>query len=1326
MKLKYKVMLLYLGVSIFIIALLGTFLSSKLKEEKFTTIYNDFQNQLAHIDFALTGHFKGVEADLAVLTTSEIVQSRNDENFTNFTDADPATFKYNIGELEQKIITLFNNYRKTHDYVNSVYMGRENGGFVRSHKRNRPTKYDPRLRPWYVLGNENPGKFIKTNPYRSLTSPDVNVGIVTALHDERSKVYGVVGIDITLASLTAYIENVKVGRSGYMVLLDQKGIVLASRAKDTRQQYIHSVYKTDRQAILQNQRGYTTFTKDSEKEYFFFYTSPELGWKLGMVIPVDEIDNQVRGAVNRILLYLCLALLMLSVLTLLGLQRFVISPLKKLDEGTDLIARTGKLDHHIEIRSGGEIGHLAQSFNEMMDTIHNADVALKASEKELKNHRDNLEEIVAERTEDLENSKKQLAQIIDFLPDPTWVIDNDGKVVAWNKAIEKLTGKKAAAMLGKGNYEYSLAFYDKRRPVMIDLVRDWHPGFENKYIAVKKDGDNLISESHHPDLGEDGMYLSGIAGLLYDASGTATGAIESIRDITDLKCMEEELIQAKQAADEANQAKGDFLANMSHEIRTPMNAVIGMAHLALKTELTPKQREYLTKIQSSANSLLGIINDILDFSKIEAGKLDIESVDFNLDEVLDNLANLVTVKAREKEDLEVLFATAGHVPRFLVGDSLRLGQILINLTNNAVKFTDSGEIVVSTELVNKNPDSVTLKFSVSDTGIGLTEEQTARLFQSFTQADTSTTRRYGGTGLGLTICKRLTEMMGGRIWVESEPGKGSTFSFTADFGLTREKARKKKTPPNDLRGLKVLVVDDNATSREILRDLLESFSFEVSLAASGEEGLSELEKASDDQPFELVVMDWKMPGMDGIEASRRMKTNTRLSKVPAIVLVTAYGREEIMQQAEAAGLDGFLLKPVSPSVLFDTIMQAFGKDVSPQIITGRKKDKTADALKVIQGAHVLLVEDNEINQQVAREILENAGLKVSVAQNGEEAIASLKENSYEAVLMDIQMPVMDGYTATRRIRKLESEMRNKIRKDSDLNSTFRIPHSEFKGLPIIAMTAHAMAGDQEKSLAAGMNDHVTKPIDPDILFVTLSEWIRPREAPPELRPSRTTAKPSPAGLPLREGEVLPDAIPGFNLDEGLRRLQGNQKLYRKLLLNFAADYAHTADEVREALKVEDVESARSLAHGLKGVAGNLAAANLQTAAAELELLFKNAIGGDELSAEVLDQKLSILEENLKQVADAIGALGPAEEKVSQPSADQINTIPPGLAKDAAGRLRDAAEMGDVTELAAIADELKTQSEAFMPYCEKIIQLANDFEFDGIMEIADQLAGPASK
>jgi signal transduction histidine kinase/DNA-binding response OmpR family regulator len=537
--------------------------------------------------------------------------------------------------------------------------------------------------------------------------------------------------------------------------------------------------------------------------------------------------------------------------------------------------------------------------------------------------------------------------------------------------------------------------------------------------------------------------------------------------------MMEDLNEARNEAEDATKAKSEFLANMSHEIRTPMNAIMGMAHLAMKTDLTAKQYDYLKKVDISAKSLLGIINDILDFSKIEAGKMDMESVDFQLEDTLDNISTLVGIKTQEK-GLELLFKTDPTVPTALVGDPLRLGQILINLSNNAVKFTDTGEIVVSTELVKKDGAQVTLEFSVQDTGIGMTEKQAAKLFQPFAQADSSTTRKYGGTGLGLTISKRLAEMMDGEIWVESEQGRGSTFSFTANFGLS------------ELRGMKVLVVDDNATSRDIFQEMLESFSFEVSVAASGQEGIAELESAGKDKPFELVIMDWKMPDMDGIEASQQIKDHKSLSKIPPIIMVTAYGREEVMQQAEKVGLEGFLLKPVNPSMLFDSIMQAFGEAVPETSRVAQRHEQEAEALKHIRGAHVLLVEDNEINQQVATEILEGAGLNVTLATNGQEAVNAVKENKYDAVLMDVQMPVMDGYTATRTIR--EWELKATEPKDKNQDSALSPQSSD---LPIIAMTAHAMAGDEDKSLQAGMNGHVTKPIDPDQLFATLQKWIKP-------------------------------------------------------------------------------------------------------------------------------------------------------------------------------------------------------------------------------------------
>jgi PAS domain S-box-containing protein len=1307
LNLKSKLLILYVGVSLCILVLIGSLLYKSLRDTVITSISENFEAQLGNIDFALTTFFQNMEQDLETIAQNPLVRNKNHEQFTSFLEANENTFEYDIGELEQQIIDTFNLYRTTHPYVHSVYMGRENGSFVRSHKRARPTRYDPRARPWYLLGKANPGKIMRTAPFRSVTTPDVSINFVKALIDSEEQLYGVVGISITLQDLVEYIANIEFEHNGFLVLIDENGTIIASRDNALLFSSLKSFDPELDQKLFQRQKGFLTYEKDNRKRYVFFFTSPALGWKLAVTVSKARIDRHVLSLVAENILALFVALLLLSLLTLFGLKVFVVGPLTKLNAATDLIKQTGDLDYKIDVRSRDEIGHLAASFNEMISTLNQSETALKISEAELRKHRDHLEELVEERTAELKNAQQRQAQIINFLPDPTWVINNEGKVLTWNRAMEKLTGIKADDMLGKGNYEYALPFYEERRPVLIDLVREWDAEYEKQYLSVKREDQILVAESLHPNLGDDGMFLMASAALLYDTSGKVVGAIESIRDITERKCMEEEIVEAKQAAEEANQAKSDFLANMSHEIRTPMNAVIGMAHLALQTELTAKQRDYLQKIQTAANSLLRIINDILDFSKIEAGKLDMESVEFHLEDVLENLSNVVPIKAREKE-LEVLFDTAADVPTALVGDPLRLGQILLNLTNNAVKFTEHGEIVVRTELATLNSDTALLKFSVSDTGIGMTAEQTANLFQPFTQADSSTTRKYGGTGLGLTISKRLIEMMGGDIDVVSKPGKGSTFSFTANFGLQTAERQRRQLSVGKLKGLRVLAVDDSITAQNIFKEMLESMSFDVSVAGSGLDALEMIQRASQaNKPYELAIIDWKMPQLDGIETVQRIQNDSALATIPAIILVTAHGREEIMQQASHLGLDGFLLKPVNASVLLNTIMEIFGKKVQASLALAGDQLSETGLLEPIRGAQILLAEDNEINQQVAKEILEGAGLAVSIANNGKEAVQLASSQEFDAVLMDIQMPEMNGYEAARKIRR------------------------QGDNLPIIAMTAHAMAGDRDKSIQAGMNDHVSKPIDPDQLFDALRRWIQPQD---NKKYADSAANRSPAGTITQDStqigvqpqteiaeDRLPQSLPGFDLATGLSRLRGNHRLYKKLLLNFATKYKDIAADIQAAIAAKDAERAHGLIHNLKGLAGNLAAIDLQAAATAMESVIKKKNQKVIPPADVVNAKFSELDSILKSTLAAIETLGLLRADINHETSDNFSAaLPPDLARDAANRIRSAAEVGDITEVKSIAAALENQAQAFAPICEKIFNLAEEFDFDGLLDLADTI------
>jgi len=650
----------------------------------------------------------------------------------------------------------------------------------------------------------------------------------------------------------------------------------------------------------------------------------------------------------------------------------------------------------------------------------------------------------------------------------------------------------------------------------------------------------------------------------------------------------EDLEEARQAADSAAQAKADFLANMSHEIRTPMNAIIGFSNLALKTELSRKQRDYLGKIQQSGQHLLGIINDILDFSKIEAGKLSVEQTELELEKVLENVSNLVSEKTAAK-GLELVFRVEKGTPNYLVGDPLRLGQILVNYANNAVKFTEQGEIVVSVKVVDETDHDGLFRFAVSDTGIGLTEEQIGKLFQSFQQADMSTSRKYGGTGLGLAISKKLAELMGGDVGVESEYGKGSTFWFTARLGKGVAKARK-FLPEPDLRGRRVLVVDDNEMSRVVLGDMLTGMTFAVKDVASGKVALEEIHSAADaGQPYDVILLDWRMPGMDGIEAARAIR-ELPISPLPHMVMVTAYGREEVLKEAALAGLEDVLIKPVSASTMFDTLVQILGGKRDDKGDEDQPATPAIDNLNTIKGSSILLVEDNEFNQQIASELLTDAGFKVDVAENGQESIKMLNQRTYDIVLMDMQMPVMDGVTATREIRK----------------------DGRFTDLPIVAMTANVMEADIQKCREAGMWDHVGKPIDPDELFGKLLKWVKPRQAGGEQKaagpPFEETEK---EGTKPEKQDDLPE-IPGLDTALGLKRVLGKRGFYVDMLKKYVDNQGQAPTQIRQSLDAGDYGTAERLAHTAKGVSGNIGATPLQELAATLEKAIREARPREEI------------------------------------------------------------------------------------------------------------------
>ncbi|HYR27033.1 MAG TPA: response regulator, partial [Thermoanaerobaculia bacterium] len=752
---------------------------------------------------------------------------------------------------------------------------------------------------------------------------------------------------------------------------------------------------------------------------------------------------------------------------------------------------------------------------------------------------------LAEQTDELTHSQKELREterffrsVLELAPDGLMVVDATGVIRLANARCEQLFGHTSNELIGQpvevlvpvdvrpGHAAMRETFH--RSPVAREM------GPDRELRGLRKDGSEFpieIGLSPLPARGSEGRHVA-----------------VSIRDVTERKEQEKALKLAKTKAEDATQTKSLFLANMSHEIRTPMNAILNMTGLALESDLAPKPRQFVSVAHSSAKNLLGILNDILDFSKIEADKLHLEDVPFSLREVLEEVTETFRSVVIQKH-VELITHALPNVPDRLRGDALRFRQVLTNLIGNAFKFTDNGEVLVRVEAVAESdeqtaPGAVFLRVSVVDTGIGISAEQQAGLFQSFTQADSSTTRKYGGTGLGLVISRKLARLMGGDLTVESTPGKGTAFCFTARLGVEAQSQSADRVAPPGVAGRSVLIVEDTETSRELLETLLRSWSIPPVSVSTAEEGLALLEtrngKGGSD-PFGLVVLDWMLPGMNGIDAAARIRAREETRTLP-IVLVSAYaGKEEEARCAEL-GVNVFLPKPITASSLFDAVVEAQGART-------HTVSRALDApLEREFDARVLLAEDNEANQMVASEILSRLGIELDIAGNGREALEMVRAapDAYDAVLMDMQMPEMDGLTATRALR------------------------GERYDRPIIAMTANAMKTDLDACLAAGMNDHITKPIERRALLHTLRRWLPQRQRPAEnVDPGATRSESAGSRDPAGAGVLASPNLEGIDVAGSLKRLGLEFESFQRLLVRFADGQGATLDALGAAVATGD-------------------------------------------------------------------------------------------------------------------------------------------------------------
>lgn len=810
----------------------------------------------------------------------------------------------------------------------------------------------------------------------------------------------------------------------------------------------------------------------------------------------------------------------------------------------------------------GLMGYIIGSSRERISALNDAlQERLKVRTVELKTVSHDLTLESAEHLQTqavLQRSEEKLQRITDSAQEAIIMIDEEGRISYWNPAAERIFGFAAQEVMGQLLETF----------IVPERFRKMHAiGFA--HFQKTGDGAALGKTTELNALRKHGSEISvelSLSAVSFDGKWHAVGIV---RDITERKLVQAQLLEARQAAEAANQAKSRFLASMSHEIRTPMSAIIGFTDLLGNTEMTATQQQYCQIVQNSSEALLLLVNDILDFSKIEAGQMDMEHEPFVLTDVLDAISDMFLEKMLHA-DIELVIDVAENVPNALVGDALRLRQVLLNLLGNAFKFTARGEVVLRVQCQMSSSEQATLLFEVRDTGIGIPQEVVQKLFQAFTQADDSTTRKYGGSGLGLAVCKQLVELMGGEIGVESEFGSGSNFHFTAVFGRSRQE----DAPPlqlTSLKALRVLIVDDNASNRTVMQRMLESFKWQVESASCAAEGLAALRRAAAKSPFDLVLIDWRMPDMDGLQTCEAIRADQQLAGV-RIIMMSAFGREAQKHRAASLKLDAFLIKPIKSARLRDAVETIWGSRAHDN--GGQQQLKEIAQLESAQlfaGRRVLLAEDNAINRKLARLMLEKTGFRVDAVENGRLAVEAVRSTSYDLVLMDMQMPEMDGLEATRAIR-------------SD---------AAFVDLPIIAMTANVMQGDKDSCLAAGMNDYLSKPISPAKFHETLKKWL-------------LVLGDAPTSAHSVESDVI-DALAGLvgiEVAQVLERVNGDAQVLRELLDEFALEYTALMDKVQEALAIPDMKLAQGLVHGFKGAAGNLGANELYEAAVGLETAIK--------------------------------------------------------------------------------------------------------------------------